>query len=103
MPTNINAIARTSSGRLADILSANLADSIVKERELNGDFASFEDLQKRIRGLGPVKINKLKEAGFVVAPTAREAKSVKDAETGEIPTHEESQILAVCKIHAVPM
>ena len=103
MPTNINAIARTSSGRLADILSANLADSIVKERELNGDFSSFEDLQKRIRGLGPVKINKLKEAGFVVAPTAREAKSVKDAETGEIPTHEESQILAVCKIHAVPM
>jgi len=79
MPTNINAIARTSSGRLAETLSADLADSIVNDRVLHGDFASFEDLKKRIHGLGPVKIKKLKEAGFIVAPTARNARAVKDA------------------------
>ena len=82
MPTNVNAIARTSSGRLAQTLSASLADSIVKERERNGDFQDFEDLRKRIHGLGPVKINKLKEAGFIVAPTARDAKAAKEGHTG---------------------
>ena len=61
MPTNINAIARTSSGRLAQTLSASLADSIVKERERNGDYKDYEDLRLRIHGLGPVKVNKLKD------------------------------------------
>ena len=84
MPTNINAIARTSSGRLAETISANLADSIVKDRDLNGDFASFDDLKDRIHGLGPVKIKKLKEAGFIVAPTARDAKASTDANTGSL-------------------
>ena len=84
MPTNINAIARTSSGRLAQTLSASLADSIVKERERNGDFKDYEDLRQRIHGLGPVKVNKLKEAGFVVTPTARDAKAAIEADTGRV-------------------
>ena len=84
MPTNINAIARTSSGRLAQTLSADLADRIVSDRALNGDFASFDDLKGRIHGLGPVKIKKLKEAGFIVAPTARDARATKDANTGSL-------------------
>ena len=84
MPTNINAISRTSSGRLAQPLSASLADSIVKERDRNGDYKDYEDLRQRIHGLGPVKVNKLKEAGFVVTPTARDAKAAKEADTGRV-------------------
>ena len=63
---NINAIGKASSGRLASTLSADLADEICKEKGLNGDYDDFEDLQRRVRGLGPKKIEKLREAGFVV-------------------------------------
>lgn len=66
---NINAIGRTSSGRLVKTLSAMLADKIIGVRERGGDFGSFEDMRTRVDGLGPVKITALKEAGFVIEAT----------------------------------
>jgi len=63
---NINAIGKSSSGRLASVLNAELADEIIKDRELRGEFKDFEDLEERVRGLGPVKIQKLKDANFVI-------------------------------------
>ena len=66
---NINAIGRTSSGRLVKTLSAGLADKIIGVRERGGDFGSFEDMQTRVEGLGPVKIKALTEAGFVIEAT----------------------------------
>ena len=66
---NINAIGRTSSGRLVNTLCVRLADKIIGVRERGGDFGSFEDMRTRVDGLGPVKIKALKEAGFVIEAT----------------------------------
>jgi DNA uptake protein ComE-like DNA-binding protein len=65
MPTNINDIGRPSSKRLAQALTMEISDEIIQERGRNGDCQSFDNLQDRVHGLGPVKIKKLKEAGFV--------------------------------------
>ncbi len=66
---NINAIGKASSGRLASALSAELADAIIKEREIGGDYNDFEQLRSRIHGLGPKKIEKLKAEGFIIDVT----------------------------------
>jgi len=50
-------------------LSATLADKIIGVRERGGEFGSFEDMRTRVDGLGPVKIEALKEAGFVIEAT----------------------------------
>lgn len=63
---NINTIGRASSGRLAKVLNAELADEIIKDREIRGEFKDFEDLKERVYGLGDVKIKKLKDEGFVI-------------------------------------
>jgi hypothetical protein len=77
---NINAIGRTSSGRLVKTLSATLADKIIGVRERGGDFGSFEDMQTRVDGLGPVKITALKEAGLVIEAT-RDRKEAEEETT----------------------
>lgn len=40
---------------------------MIIDEKANGPYKSFADLKDRIRGLGPVKIQKLKDAGFVVS------------------------------------
>ncbi len=37
-------------------LAAEIAHRVVKERE-NGHFASWDDLKRRVRGIGPAKID----------------------------------------------
>lgn len=68
MPKQINKIGRDSSKRLADTITSGLADAILREKALNGDFCSWEDLRLRVHGLGEKKIQVLKNAGFEVTP-----------------------------------
>ena len=73
---NINAIGKASSERLAVCLSADLADAIIRERELQHlDFTSWDDLKHRIHGLGEKKIQKLKDNGFVIEETGKTVRS----------------------------
>jgi competence protein ComEA len=46
------------------------AKAIVTEREANGPFVSFDDLAKRIKGVGKKTVEKLKEAGVTVGAEA---------------------------------
>ena len=63
---NINAIGKSNSGALLTALkSTELADEIIRIKDLE-EYKDFNDLQRRVFGLGPKKINALKEAGFVV-------------------------------------
>ena len=62
---NINAIGRTSSGRLASVLTARLADAVILARSA-GEFRDFADLKKRVPGIGPRYIEALEAAGFRV-------------------------------------
>ena len=48
---NINVIALHNSRRLAQTLQPALADAVINERRLNGDFRDFDDLQQRVHGL----------------------------------------------------
>lgn len=48
-------------------LGPALAKRIVEERGANGAFKSYADLSARVKGLGGKRIEKLKEAGLVVA------------------------------------
>ena len=72
---NINSVGRTSSDRLqkGTGISSKLADLIVEERVRNGSFSSFEDLRKRVKGVGPAKIEKLKDRGWVIKPRGDDA------------------------------
>ena len=67
---NINVIALDRSRRLAQILQPALADSLINERRLNGDFRNFDDVQQRVRGVGKVLVASLKSSGFVVKARA---------------------------------
>lgn len=61
MPLNINT---ATAEQLADVLSGvgkTKAESIVKERDTNGPFQSLEDLEKRVKGVGPAIIEKNKD------------------------------------------
>ena len=61
---NINVIALHNSRALAQVLPPWLADGIINERRINGDFSSFSDLEQRVRGVGPKTIEALKNARF---------------------------------------
>ena len=63
--SNINSIGRASSGRLAAVLTRDLADAVLLAK-ITRDFKDFNDLQQRVRGIGPVKIEELKQEGFRV-------------------------------------
>lgn len=55
-PLNVNT---ATSEELADVMKnvgPAKADAIVKERDANGPFASLEDLQQRVKGIGPATI-----------------------------------------------
>jgi len=66
--TNINAIANRSSGRLATALSIGMADAILHEKTVGGEFASFADLQRRVHGVGAAAVRNMESGGFVVRP-----------------------------------
>ena len=69
--TNINGIAKGSSQRLAHALSAGMADDILHEKEVGGEFKDFTDLERRVSGIGPAKVKNMRNAGFFVSPTKR--------------------------------
>ena len=79
---NINKIARSSSRRLANAITAELADAIIREKGTNGPFTSWEDLKSRTRGVGPAKIEKMKEAGFVIVH--EDANEDEDSDSGDM-------------------
>ena len=70
---NINVVALDNSRRLAQVLQPSLADAVINERRINGDYDDFDDLQQRVHGLGPEKIATLKGAGFKVEKRAAAA------------------------------
>lgn len=76
---NINAIGRASSRRLVEVLSAELADAIIKAKEFS-DFENFDDLKERVRGIGPKKIELLRAAGFVVVKREGKASAAVEAQ-----------------------
>ena len=77
MPRNINSLGRGSSA-LSEALSADLALRIIDVRNRGGPYTSWEDLQARIHGLGPKKIEKLKSEGFCIQPVSSSTHDVED-------------------------
>ena len=67
---NVNSISGPRSPRLITIesMTSALAGKIVQERDMNGDFSSFDDLRQRVHGIGAVRVERLQAEGFVVAP-----------------------------------
>jgi len=66
MPKDINKIAKASSKRLADTITAKLADEVIRQKTIGGPFTSWENLKNRVDGLGVKKIQSLKDAGFII-------------------------------------
>ena len=54
--------------QLLKALSKLLADRVLEERSMRGLFASWGDLQNRVKGLGTVKLDRLRASGFVIRP-----------------------------------
>lgn len=64
---NINTIGKCSSHRLAGTLTSDMADAIIRYRDLNGgEFENWDDLYEKVHGLGVVKLGKLQSAGFFI-------------------------------------
>jgi hypothetical protein len=67
MPVNLNGVGKSAGARLArGPVGSRLADAILAERDANGDFISWNDLIKRVKGFGPVKRDALILHGFEV-------------------------------------
>ena len=65
---NVNS-AREAELRLLPGIGPGLAGRIVEERDAGGPFRSLEDLQ-RVRGIGPVTVQRLRELTWVIAEPA---------------------------------
>jgi hypothetical protein len=81
---NVNVIAFDSSRRLALALKPALADAVLTERRLNGDFADFADLRARVPGVGPKAVQALEAAGFCVRPRAAGGEAEGEAAEGGV-------------------
>ena len=77
MPRDINCLGKGSSA-LSEALSADLALRIIDVRNRGGPYADWQDLQARVHGLGPKKIEKLKSEGFCIQPVSSTTSDVGD-------------------------
>ena len=78
---NINVIALDNSRRLAQVMRPSLADAVIDERRINGNYLDFDDLQRRVHGLGPVMVANLKKAGFRIEARSKTPDDDDDSET----------------------
>jgi hypothetical protein len=92
--TNINAIANRSSGRLATALSVGMADAILHEKTVGGEFASFADLQRRVHGVGPTAVRNMESGGFVVRPRGGHLGSSSNGSSRSTDSEEDEEVFA---------
>lgn len=77
---NINVISRCSSHRLAQVLEPRVADLVIYEREINGEYTDWQSLRYRVNWLLDEDIKALVDEGFSVSVTARGTNSANDAQ-----------------------
>ena len=75
MSKNVNL---ASAEALQAVLTERLAENLVKEREANGRFESWDVLAKRVKGLGKRKADALQDAGFTLGGKSAVALAVKE-------------------------
>jgi hypothetical protein len=73
--TDLNA-ATDAEIREALIRSPAIASKLLIDRSLHGPFLSFSEVQKRVHGIGPKKIQQMRMAGIVIGAVAQNSPEV---------------------------